>query len=577
MGVLLIGAALAYAGVRLARPAHRRAPARVGGFVAEGLSCAGRAGADRSCGASGDVDCCERRAVPGGTFARSYDAVGCTDRSHPATVSSFALDIFEVTVGRFRAFVTAGQGTRASPPAPGSAEHPKIPGSGWDPAWNTELTPDTASLERELHCNRDLADWTDAPGDHEQLPLNCVTFYEAFAFCAWDGGRLPTEAEWNYAAAGGDEQRVYPWSTPPASQAIDDRYAVYSQPRARPVGSKSPLGDARWGQADMSGNVWEWTLDTADPGRLLPTEGSNLCPPAGYLDPCVDCASLDAGSSRVVRSGGYGLPRQGVAASVRRASPPTSRFQVFGVRCAHDRGTAQDAGERPDACVPLCVDRACGPDGCGGTCGACPGGAACGKSGRCEDPSYPSGPRGCGKGEVIPDFELMGFVDPSTSLARMAPIRLGDFHNATGRDAYPPDSPFGAGAPRPRALLIHFGAIWSADARAEAGARLGALHARTRPRGGEILSLLMEGSRHGQSADSYNVIEWARAGALAYPTVMDPERLVERCEKDFPAMAAVDTRTMRIAETGAVPAAMDDVIRAYEALVAPTGAVSPPP
>jgi hypothetical protein len=58
---------------------------------------------------------------------------------------------------------------------------------------------------------------------------------------------------------------------------------------------------------------------------------------------------------------------------------------------------------------------------------------------------------------------------------------------------------------------------------------------------------------------------------------MDPERLVERCEKDFPAMAAVDTRTMRIAETGAVPAAMDDVIRAYEALVAPTGAVSPPP
>ncbi len=506
----------------------------------------------------------------------------CTDRSHPATVSSYALDTFEVTVGRFRAFVTAGQGTRTSPPAPGTAEHPKVPGSGWDPTWNKELTPDTASLERGLHCNGDLSDWTDTPGGHEQLPINCVTFYEAFAFCAWDGGRLPTEAEWNYAAAGGDEQRVYPWSRPAPSQAIDDRYAVYSQPRASLVGSKSPLGDARWGQADMSGNVWEWTLDTADPGRLLPAEGSNLCPPAGYLDPCVDCASLDAGSSRVVRSGGYGLPRQGVAASVRRASPPTSRFQVFGVRCAHDlRDTTEDAGARRDSCVPLCLDRACGPDGCGGTCGACAGDAGCGGNGRCEDPKYPSGRRGCEKGEIIPDFELVGFVDPSASLTRMIPIRLSDFHNATGSDVYPPGSPFEVGAPRPRALLVQFGAIWSADARAEAGAILGALHARTRQRGGEILSLLMEGSRHGQSADSYNVIEWARAGALVYPTVMDPERLVERCQKDFPAMAAVDTRTMRITEVAAPPAAMDEVIRAYEALLAPvdsaTGVIAPPP
>ena len=91
-----------------------------------------------------------------------------------------------------------------------------------------------------------------APGANESLPINCITWYEAFAFCAWDGGFLPTEAEWNYAAAGGSEQRAYPWSNPPTSTTIDCSHANYDDCAAlrepagdgavNRVGSESPAG-----------------------------------------------------------------------------------------------------------------------------------------------------------------------------------------------------------------------------------------------------------------------------------------------------------------------------------------------
>jgi hypothetical protein len=70
--------------------------------------------------------------------------------------------------------------------------------------------------------------WADPPdAAHANLPMNCMNWYEAFAFCAWDGGRLPTEAEWNYAAAGGDQQRAYPWSSPPGALVLDAAHASY--------------------------------------------------------------------------------------------------------------------------------------------------------------------------------------------------------------------------------------------------------------------------------------------------------------------------------------------------------------
>ncbi len=276
-------------------------------------------------------DCCASALVPGGSFDRSNSA------SFPATVSDFELDVYEVVVGRFRAFVNAGEGTRAKAPADGAGAHPKIAGSGWSSAWNTNLEADSTALVERLKCDSRFQPWTDAPGDTETRPMNCVTWFEAFAFCAWDGGWLPTEAEWNYAAAGGSEQREYPWGA-----GLDDDHAVYgctatNRPGVRQctfddlktVGSKSPLGDGRWGHADLAGNVWEWMLDySEEPYRLTP------CDDCAELRPSVKPSSGRDGAERAFRGGAFNWDAVYQRTAFRYSDPEAARYASIGLRCA---------------------------------------------------------------------------------------------------------------------------------------------------------------------------------------------------------------------------------------------------
>jgi formylglycine-generating enzyme len=300
-------------------------------------SCNGQGpGADQSCGVDATDDCCSMVAVPCGSFFRGFDASGRGTQDYPAALSDFWLDRYEVTVGRFRAFVASGGGTQAWAPAPGAGSASVDAGSGWHAEWNAQLAHSSSELAAALRCEPDGPSWTDAPGPEERKPINCVTWFEALAFCIWDGGRLPTEAEHAFAAAGGAEQRVYPWSTPASSDAIDADYAAYGcepSPSACSATSRLSmvgthvLGDARWGHADLAGNVAEWTLDWQD------WDAGD----ASYLVPCTDCVDVGDATARAIRGGSFrslpGDPSE-LRVSVPGSTSPTARSASLGFRCA---------------------------------------------------------------------------------------------------------------------------------------------------------------------------------------------------------------------------------------------------
>ena len=247
----------------------------------EGTSCA--AGLD-----CGGVSCCETRLVPGGTFpmgrsASGSDAFGGGDDDeipeHDATVDHYYLDTFEVTVGRFRAFVDAWP----LPLPVGAGAHPYHPASGWSQALNNKFST-AADLIDDIQCANGISvtNWTVTPTTNENMPMNCVTFADSLGFCIWDGGRLPTEAEWERAAAGGEENRRYPWGAEEATAELAHYQESFYMPNVDV--HQFPLGRGRWGHFNLAGGVYERVIDRYDPDWYA-GEGSN----------CFNCLNLIPG------------------------------------------------------------------------------------------------------------------------------------------------------------------------------------------------------------------------------------------------------------------------------------------
>jgi formylglycine-generating enzyme required for sulfatase activity len=302
-------------------------PGAGGSDVPPPPSCAPSGAGMTNCGpgGSGSESCCTSLEVCGGTYYRTYtnDGGGPTQESDPATVSDFRLDKYLVTVGRFRQFVaawrsgyypSAGSGIHAYLNGGQGLENNASPGTyetGWDVAnWNnaTDVDPTDANLGVCSHSSMvSSSTWTAGPAGSENLPMNCVTWYEAYAFCIWDGGFLPSEAEWEYAAAGGSQQREYPWGSAAPGTACPGtgcEYAIYRCYYPSGSGACSGgvtnlatvgyafAGAGRWGQLDLAGEVSEWILDL---------------PQGFYATDCINCTytTPETNPFRIVGGGDF--------------------------------------------------------------------------------------------------------------------------------------------------------------------------------------------------------------------------------------------------------------------------------
>ena len=218
---------------------------------------------------------------------------------HPVHVDAFFMDKYEVTNAQYKQFVEA------------------------KPEWQKDR------IDSNFHRGDYLEEWSENsyPIGKENHPVTHVSWYAAMAYARWVGKRLPTEAEWEYAARGRLTGKKYPWG-----DGIDIERANYGAD----VGATTPVGKYlpnRYGLYDMAGNVWEWCLDEynknfyASSPRRNPFSGTNA------VD-WVISNFTGIQTSRVLRGGSWSNTPEYLRVTGRFGITPTVTVDTVGFRCA---------------------------------------------------------------------------------------------------------------------------------------------------------------------------------------------------------------------------------------------------
>ncbi|MES2375393.1 MAG: formylglycine-generating enzyme family protein [Bacteroidota bacterium] len=304
--------------------------------------------------------------VKGGTFAMGGDnkqAAPDEFPKHKVAVSGFWIDVTEVTNEQFKKFVKATGYVTIAERKPDWEEIKKQVPPG-TPKPDDKLLV-AASLvfkqaDHKVNLNdysqwwswKNGANWRHPHGPEsnikgkENYPVVHISWFDAVAYCKWTGKRLPTEAEWEWAARGGLDNKIYPWGNEPIDAGVPkantwqgdfpnkntlkDKY-FYSSP----VASFKPNG---YGLYDMAGNVWEWCADYYN-NKYYQTINN----PKGVANPRGPVKSYDPdepyAQKRVIRGGSFLCNDSycsGYRVARRMKSTEDSGMEHLGFRCVAD-------------------------------------------------------------------------------------------------------------------------------------------------------------------------------------------------------------------------------------------------
>ena len=241
--------------------------------------------------------------IPAGQFQMGSNDLSSvfndTKPVHTVYVDTFYMDKYEVTNAQFKAFINA------------------------NPQWQKDKIDERFAWDDYYLRHWNGNDYPSGKGNH---PVRFVSWYAAMAYAAWAGKRLPTEAEWEYAARGGLEGKKYPWGN--VLTPADANYGE-NVGGTTPVGQYSPNG---YGLYDMAGNVWEWCLDARASDFYARSPRQN--PLAGKMtlrEVITNYNNVNAATSRVLRGGSWAHSAQHLRVAFRYSAlpPGVGRLAVF--------------------------------------------------------------------------------------------------------------------------------------------------------------------------------------------------------------------------------------------------------